>query len=51
MKTQQLNCSVCVMPWGIGSDEDYKDPRTNELVCNACALEHEGTDYYEGATK
>lgn len=47
METQGHNCSICAGLWGVGNDEDYKDPSTNELVCNHCALEHEGTDYYE----
>lgn len=49
METQELNCSICAGSWGVGNDEDYKDPSTNELVCNGCALDHEGTDYYEEA--
>ena len=44
---QEILCSICAMSWGISNDEDYKDPKTNELVCNGCALDHEGTDYYE----
>jgi hypothetical protein len=46
MISQQV-CSICDEPWGVGEDEDYRDPRTNELVCNSCALDGEGTDYYE----
>ncbi len=46
MDTKQV-CSICDNPWGVGEDEDYKDPETNELVCNNCALDYMGTDYYE----
>jgi hypothetical protein len=47
----KAQCSVCAMPWGVGSDEDYKDPITSELVCNDCALNYEGSDYYENVSK
>ena len=49
METQKPNCYICGGSWGIGNDEDYKDPTTGELVCNDCALNYEGTDYYEQA--
>ncbi len=44
---KELLCATCGKQWGINEDEDYKDPFTNELVCNECALDGEGTDYYE----
>jgi hypothetical protein len=47
MISQQRVCSICTAPWSVGEDEDYRDPHTKELVCNTCALDGEGTDYYE----